>query len=585
MQNPMQLESTLRQMPDQYLMQEMQRPSGRVPQFLVMSELQRRKKLRQSARGAQADGNPTTVAEDTMQGIAALPAENMGNIPEEGVIGMAEGGFLPFGGFGQDSGQRESFVNRALREREERRRRIREMQEALATRSAIDGDPMPTPKEEKPGILDGIWNPNISMSDEDMRNLVRARGDTAIPGIVETLTDPETYRGGPDITFPKQTGRNIYVEHGEPWGALFKRGLDFLGSKTNIPGLGDAQAEAGAPEGVAPAADGEHLGTPEDPIPVPAIPEGTTPAAPGAPPPPAAGAGAGDPAGSISASGLVSLTGGAGGNPYEPVEINRDDLIPGDLSAEEALRQQQGVRALVGVEGEPGQKVMEYLDRHAKELEGRKGSRMGNALMQAGLAMMAGESPYFFTNVGRGLQQGVESYRDEGREIDKTERENLRLAAEVEAAQRAEKIGMADSALGAQRQREAEQLVGKREYTKLDAQSKMAAQALAAALDRTKLQASAALRAAQVRAQASGKDVSLEFAKMGLAVIQRFGDEYRKLITDGAFKGDPTEITAKMEAQVRKELEIYLEHMARAGIDVEKTIASTFTPVGPDDYQ
>src|SRR5690606_10966052 len=126
----MQLESTLRQMPDQYLMQEMQRPSGRVPQFLVMSELQRRKRLRQSAQGAQADGNPTTVAEDTMQGIAALPAENMGNIPEEGVIGMAEGGFLPFGGFGQDSGQRESFVNRALREREERRRRLREMQEA-----------------------------------------------------------------------------------------------------------------------------------------------------------------------------------------------------------------------------------------------------------------------------------------------------------------------------------------------------------------------------------------------------------------------------------------------------------------------
>jgi len=63
MTNILQMQEILKSIPDQRLMQEMQQPTGRAPQYLVMTEIQRRKKVRDEYQGQMQD-QQTTVAED-----------------------------------------------------------------------------------------------------------------------------------------------------------------------------------------------------------------------------------------------------------------------------------------------------------------------------------------------------------------------------------------------------------------------------------------------------------------------------------------------------------------------------------------
>jgi hypothetical protein len=68
MENILQMEDTVKGMPDEMLMQQAQAPDGNIPQFLLLSEVGRRKDMRQRADAAK--GPSTTVAEDLL-GIAA----------------------------------------------------------------------------------------------------------------------------------------------------------------------------------------------------------------------------------------------------------------------------------------------------------------------------------------------------------------------------------------------------------------------------------------------------------------------------------------------------------------------------------
>lgn len=77
--NIIQLQDRLKDFSQNQLVQEMQKPSGQVPQFLVLSELQRRKRLQQDLAQQQAP-EPTTVAEDA---VAAA------GVPQGGVSAAA----------------------------------------------------------------------------------------------------------------------------------------------------------------------------------------------------------------------------------------------------------------------------------------------------------------------------------------------------------------------------------------------------------------------------------------------------------------------------------------------------------------
>jgi hypothetical protein len=67
--NIIQISEQLKDVPDQFLMQEIQNPTGSYPSYLVVSELTRRKRMRD---GVMKQEPTTSVAEDLV-GISSTP--------------------------------------------------------------------------------------------------------------------------------------------------------------------------------------------------------------------------------------------------------------------------------------------------------------------------------------------------------------------------------------------------------------------------------------------------------------------------------------------------------------------------------
>ena len=84
----LEIEDVLKGLPDQALMQEAQQPTGQVPQYMVVSEIQRRSKMRKSFE-AQKKQPSTTIAEQILTGgvasVAPPPPQMMGamGIPQQ----------------------------------------------------------------------------------------------------------------------------------------------------------------------------------------------------------------------------------------------------------------------------------------------------------------------------------------------------------------------------------------------------------------------------------------------------------------------------------------------------------------------
>ena len=109
MMNVIEVQDALKGMPMEQLIREVQMPSGQVPQFLVLSEITRRREMEKAY--AQNQGQPqTTVAQDAVAasgvpqaGIAGISramapntdmAQNTGAMPQAPVQQMASGGYV-----------------------------------------------------------------------------------------------------------------------------------------------------------------------------------------------------------------------------------------------------------------------------------------------------------------------------------------------------------------------------------------------------------------------------------------------------------------------------------------------------------
>lgn len=88
--NIVKLQNELKSVPDDALIGYVQNPTGQVPSYLALSELQRRKEMRDKYQTQQAP--ETSVAEDLAapkpQGIAAIPQQAAGPVAEPGVAGL-----------------------------------------------------------------------------------------------------------------------------------------------------------------------------------------------------------------------------------------------------------------------------------------------------------------------------------------------------------------------------------------------------------------------------------------------------------------------------------------------------------------
>ena len=107
--NIIEAEDLVKGLPDQALFQEAQFPSGRIPQFLAVSEVQRRQDMRQRFQATQ-QGQQATVKDQILQGgigstgmapemTSAPPMAPQ--MPPQGApmpppVGMAMGGIVPY---------------------------------------------------------------------------------------------------------------------------------------------------------------------------------------------------------------------------------------------------------------------------------------------------------------------------------------------------------------------------------------------------------------------------------------------------------------------------------------------------------
>jgi len=87
--NIVKMQDTLKDLSDRQLMQTMQ--TGSSPQYLVLAEMQRRKKARESSKQQSQRQPERSVAEDIMSGIAAVPTGPM-QMAEGGIVSFAKGG-------------------------------------------------------------------------------------------------------------------------------------------------------------------------------------------------------------------------------------------------------------------------------------------------------------------------------------------------------------------------------------------------------------------------------------------------------------------------------------------------------------
>jgi len=71
--NILEMEDLVKGVPDQRLIQEAQQPSGQLPQFLVMSELQRRQDMRKRFQAQQEQPQGTVKDQILREGIMASP--------------------------------------------------------------------------------------------------------------------------------------------------------------------------------------------------------------------------------------------------------------------------------------------------------------------------------------------------------------------------------------------------------------------------------------------------------------------------------------------------------------------------------
>jgi len=102
-------EDMVKGMPDEVLVAQSQNPTGGIPQFLLVSEIQRREKMRASHQGGQQQMPMPTVADQVLQqGIASVnpmpdplmnaamgvPQQPM--MPQQARMTAAGGGMMPY---------------------------------------------------------------------------------------------------------------------------------------------------------------------------------------------------------------------------------------------------------------------------------------------------------------------------------------------------------------------------------------------------------------------------------------------------------------------------------------------------------
>jgi hypothetical protein len=111
---------------------------------------------------------------------------------------------------------------------------------------------------------------------------------------------------------------------------------------------------------------------------------------------------------------------------------------------EEKLRQD-----LTGAESDPYAGSKALAQQYGEEMKARQGQDVNMALMNTAAGMLSGESPYFFTNVGKGAQEGIKSLGTSAAQRQADKRLLLSQAVEAEKSADARKTAKTTAITGA----------------------------------------------------------------------------------------------------------------------------------------
>lgn len=353
--NLLQMQDKLKDMSDRQLASEMQ--SGMVPQYLVLSELQRRQKMRQTAKLSQQGQQPQTTVADEIEsefapneGVAALPIEE----PQ-----FASGGIVSFAGGGK----------------------VYNPGDVVYFKGA------PYTVDENGKVMYGGMRTDPSLLDQSER--IRQRDEySANNGLYNRDRPVFTPQQGstPPGVQTDSSGRFVNAQ-GQNIADLIPK--DKVVNGKVVPADLPAPASAPAQEQAKPKLPADDKTTPKEP-PV----SGDKPT----------------PAGMGWTSIYPTLNEGVGAYPTLKTEAQ-------DKAAEELLA----------------------------KYEKNKAGAADQAMIAAGLAMMAGKSPYALQNIGAGGIEGLKAYKQEQKDLEemhkgilgigtkKEEAENLRNQAEYKA--------------------------------------------------------------------------------------------------------------------------------------------------------
>ncbi len=387
--NIVKLQDDLKGVPDQSLIGYVQNPTGQVPSYLALSELQRRKKMREQAGGNQAQGAQPSVAEQMVaeaqpqpQGIAGIPVTNVGS--EEA---YAAGGIIAF----EDGGDVQSYAEG----KETKRKKFLTAQEMQELTAGPDFTLYPYDESAR-------YN-HPELSDETMQ-LVLPQMPTVgdYPQLRKPKAKPDWYQQGAK----KEDVADWYAKRPEP----------------AAPVLGRENVGQTTPANVDPAYIKQLLA---QEAPVPDLYGGIVTnkfrppkAQPTAPAP-------------------ASMAAPASGFDIKPMGYN-DSIYEAAMRPE--ITAEEGAQRFKKALGEDPTraKLAGRAGTMEKENEAFKAQYPWMALAEAGFGMAAGKSPFALSNIAEGGMKGVAALGAGRKEARAAEEKVFDLQARIADAERAE---------------------------------------------------------------------------------------------------------------------------------------------------
>ncbi len=399
--NLLKLQDQLKGIPDNNLVTMVQQPTGQMPQFLVLAEIQRRKDMRESTQASP----DSTVADDLeQQGLAALQPPPQEEAPMEGAPEQMDAGLaaLP-----TDMPEAPSMAGGGI--------------VAFAKGDLIGGDIKPltatqfarlTPADQRAYVAK-FGAPPLAGAEKGadlIKSIFGGEVNPAEPSYAQRLQG--ILGAGPGENVFQNVGRAVATEAQSPaYGVLAASKPKPLASAMTPPGLTPA--------------DIKQAGMDLASQPMPAQ------AAPVAAPIATAGIGAGR--APAMDSGLLKWT------DIPSTDADYDALKRPVRSAEEAMAEMQ---TMLGTD-EGLATLKDKLAGMEAKAAGEEEQSLGMALLRAGLGMAAGTSPFALTNIAAGGIEGVKDYAAAKERLDAKQEKRFEIESRISQAERAEKVAAA----------------------------------------------------------------------------------------------------------------------------------------------